>query len=634
MKSKFLVLFFVGAFQLFSQKNEYSTLIIPPNLYENANSVILSQEISIIIHSQKSYTIKKQLVVKVLNEKGLKNVDAVEYHNKSTRIKQIDAKMYTNFGKQLKDFKQKDFKDQSVADEVSLLTENRVIYLDYTPTEYPFTLVYSSELESENTAFIPSWLPINDPYESAQKSSISITYPNDLGFKYKELNFEGYEIIKKEEANKISYIGENILAKKYEEYSPSYQKIIPKVLFGLEKFNLEGIEGVAKSWKDFGLWMNNSLLNQKEEISEETKHKLNVLIGTEKDPINKAKIVYKFVQDKTRYVSVQLGIGGWKPMLVKDVDRLGYGDCKALSNYTKSLLDYLGVPTCYTIIYGGKEQNNIQEDFVSMQGNHAILSIPTSDKIVFLECTSQTAPFGFEGDFTDDRYALIVKPDGGEIIKTNSYTDKDNSQKMKSTYSITENGELTCSIEVKSKGIAYDRTYPIESESNDKIIEHYKEVLDKLQNLKIQKFTFNNNKETIEFTEKLECTATNYASINGATMVFPLNAFNQYSEVPQRYRTRNNPFEIARGFYDEDEIQITIPENYTIDAIPNNFSINDKFGDYKTEVTILNPTTINYKRAFLVKKGFYDKAEYENFRKFIEQIAKADNSKLLLTKKS
>ena len=57
----------------------------------------------------------------------------------------------------------------------------------------------------------------------------------------------------------------------------------------------------------------------------------------ETDPIEKAKIVYKYMQEKTRYISVQVGIGGFKPMLAKDVDRLGYGDCKALSNYTKAL---------------------------------------------------------------------------------------------------------------------------------------------------------------------------------------------------------------------------------------------------------------------------------------------------------
>jgi hypothetical protein len=28
----------------------------------------------------------------------------------------------------------------------------------------------------------------------------------------------------------------------------------------------------------------------------------------------KAKLIYDYVQQKSRYVSIQVGIGGWKPM--------------------------------------------------------------------------------------------------------------------------------------------------------------------------------------------------------------------------------------------------------------------------------------------------------------------------------
>ncbi len=55
------------------------------------------------------------------------------------------------------------------------------------------------------------------------------------------------------------------------------------------------------------------------------------------------------MQDKTRYISVQIGIGGWKPMLADDVNKLGYGDCKGLTNYTKALLEAVDVPSYYTL---------------------------------------------------------------------------------------------------------------------------------------------------------------------------------------------------------------------------------------------------------------------------------------------
>ncbi|WP_348076032.1 DUF3857 domain-containing protein [Flavobacterium sp.] len=611
---------------------DYSTIVVPENLMENSNSVVLNQEINISIISQKLFSIKTYKVVKVFNELGLNNIDATEYYDKSNKIINIEARIYNINGKELKFIKQKDFKEQSVADGFSIFTDDRKLFLDYTPTEYPFIIVYKSEKESLNTAFIPSWYPIDDSHESVVKSTLNINYPKDLGFKYKEIKFEGNKIISTQNENQMSFSAENLASIKMEEYSPSFQNIVPHVLFGLDKFTLEGVEGSAKNWQEFGDWMYNNLLFGTDELPVETQEKIKALVGKETDLIKKAKIIYQYVQDKTRYVSIQLGIGGWKPMPAKDVDRLGYGDCKALSNYTRTLLKLVDVPSYYTIINAGSDKKSFERDFVSMQGNHAVLALPVKDGFCFLECTSQTKPFGFEGDFTDDRYALIVMPEKSKIVKTNDYNEKKNSQFIKANYIIDEIGDVNCNVLIKSKGIQYDDKYYLEKESKEKTAEYYKSNLKTIPNLNLLKVLFNNNKEELEFTENLEFKAQNYGNLNGKTLIFSLNAFNQYSLIPQRYRARNNQLEILRGFYDEDEFEITIPEGYVVEAKPENTEWISKFGTYKIEISNLSPTKFLYKRSLLMNKGYYDKLEYENYRLFREKIAKIDNSKLVITK--
>lgn len=635
MKYK-ISLFLVVLFYNFSiaQKVDYAAVVVPDDLKENSNSVILNEEININISSQNSYTTKTLKAIRVYNKSGLSNIDAYEHFDKSNGIISIEARIFDAFGKQLKVVKRGDFKEESVADGFSVLTDNRVLFLDYTPTEYPFTIVYQSEVQCGNTAFLPSWYPINDSYESVLKSSFTLNYPENLGFKYKEVNVEDYpNIIKTQKGNTIQFSAENLLSVKKEEYSPVFQKIIPHVLFGLEKFSLEGVEGEAKTWKEFGSWMYNNLLVKTDELSPATQEKIKALVGSETDPVKKAKIVYQYVQDKTRYVSVQLGIGGWKPMLAKDVDRLSYGDCKALTNYTRALLEVVNVPSYYTIIKAGEEKQDIDKDFVSMQGNHAILALPVGDKLCFLECTSQIKAFGFEGDFTDDRLALIVKPDGGEIVKTNAYNEKLNTQITKASYSIDEEGNLNGTILIKTKGIQYDGRCFLEKESPEKRTEYYKNYFKSIPNLKLEKVICSNSKENLEFTETLQAKGQNYGNFTGSNLMFVLNAFNQYSYIPQRYRTRNNAFEIERGFYDEDEFEISIPENYVVEAKPDNYILKDKFGEYKIDITIINSQKMLYKRSLLINKGLYDKSEYDNFRKFRELIAKADNSKIIIKKK-
>ena len=628
-----LILFILFINLIVAQKINYSTLSIPDNLKENANSCIRFQSINVEIKSQKKYIITTKKIITVFNKNGISNIDVREYFDNSNNINTIQATIYNSLGIFIKKIKRDDFKNQSVADGFSIYNDDRILFLDYTPTEFPFTIVYDSEAESSNTAFLPRWTPIDDYFESIQKSTFSISYPSDLGFKFKEFNFNDRTITKEELQNKLSYTIENILPEKPEEFSSILKNNIPKVIFGLEKFSLEGVEGSAKSWKDFGLWMNKNLLSSKDELSIETQNKMKSLVANETDVFKKAKIIYNYVQNKTRYVSIQMGIGGWKPMLAKDVDRLGYGDCKALSNYTQALLKTVDIPSYYTIVYAGNKKQNIEEDFVSMQGNHAILTLPINDKLHFLECTSQTIPFDFEGDFTDDRKALIIKPNGGEIINTEVYSEKINTQNSIGTCFIDEKGSINCSLQIKSKGIQYNNKYQIETKSPEEIDKHFKSRFSWINNLKLEKPKFNNNKDNIEFIENIKFSAEGFGQFSSNLMIVPINIFNQDNSIPQRYRNRKNSFEIQRGFTDYDEIEIVIPSGFTIDTKPENFEISEKFGNYKFELITIDKTKLIYKRTLSIKKGNWDKNEYDNYRIFKEQISKADNSKIVIVKK-
>jgi hypothetical protein len=634
MKLKLLpILFLFFTILSTAQKLEYATFNIPDSLKQNANAVVRLSQLIINISSQKSMTLKSLQVTTVLNELGLRSLSLVENYDKNRRINKIEATVYDAFGKQLKSYRKGDFKDQSAADGISLFSDNRLLYLDYTPTTYPFTMVFEVEIETSNTAFIPSWSPVNDYLVSTEKASLTINFIPDLRLKYKEFNFSNkYSIEKKETESSLIYSAKNMIAHKYEELAPSFDLLFPRVMFGLELFNLEGIGGNAKSWKEMGKWFYDEILAGTVELPEETKIKIKNLVGNEKDPLKKAEIVYKYVQEKTRYVSIQEGIGGWKPMLAKDVDKLGYGDCKALTNYTRTLLNEVGVTSYYARLYGQREKREIYTDIVSFQSNHVILAIPNDSDYVWLECTSQVQPFGFQGDFTDDRNAYLIKPDGGEIVKTKTFTEKDNLQIVKGAYQINETGDFIGKVKIISKGLQYDNAFGKERLSRENQVKNYKEEFSNINNLNITKIAFNNNQANIEFTEELEIEAEGYAQNSGGKLMFALNAFDQSYYVPKKYRTRELPFEIDRGYTNEDEIEITIPDGYVVEAKPNGFEQETEFGFYKIEFNLISPNKILCKRKLIIKKGLYDKSKYESYRKFREIIAKTDNSKIVITK--
>lgn len=631
VKKYFSFLLCIYSSIVFSQELDYSIKSIPDSIKQYANAVIRFNQLDILITSQDNMKITTKRVVSVYNEKGIGAIDAIEGYDKSTKVTSIEAIVFDENGKEIKRIKRKDFRDQCVIEGSTLFSDNRILFLNYTPTQFPFTIVFTSEIETSNTAFIPRWTPLIDYNVSLEKSVLNVNCLVDLGFKKKEINFSNFNIQKrKDTSSQLSYELTGVVAKKSEDFSVS-NLIFPNLMMGLEKFHLEGVNGNAKNWKEFGKWYSEKILAGTTDLPEDTKANIKKLVGDEKNIIKKAKIIYQYVQGKSRYVSIQVGIGGWKPMLASDVDRLGYGDCKALTNYTKALLDVVGVPSYNTLLYGGNAKTNIESDFVSMQGNHMILCIPNDNNNIFLECTSQDSPFGYLGTFTDDRDVLVVQSDGGEIVRTKIYEDMDNSQISNGSYSISSTGDFSGKINILSSGSQFNKKSQIQTFLPHQKERYYKEYWDNINNLKLEKMNFVNDKEKVQFTEEVALSATHYAGIINDKMMFEMNAYNHTSGNINRIRNRKTPFEIQRGYVDKDEIAIELPDLFAIEFLPTNFELNTKFGEYKTEIIKTSNTSLLYKRTMYLKKGLYTNKEYDDFRLFMEQVAKNDEAKIILT---
>lgn len=633
----FLSAFFFFSFSLaFSQYTEYSSVIIPDSLKVNANAVIRFDQTDLKIKAQDEMLIHNKRVVTVLNEKGLGAIQAVEYYSKSRKVKSIEAIVINAFGEELKKFRKKDFRDQSVLDGISLAVDDRLMYLDYTPTAYPFTMIFETEIQTVNTAFIPAWMPIDNFYTSVEKSVLNISCLESLGLQKLETNLELFNVKRTlDSPTQLTYIASNIVAQRSEYFSPDLSTLYPKVILGLEYFHLEGINGNAKNWQEFGKWYSEKILSGTTELPEETVIKIKELVADEKNPMEKARKIYAYVQEKSRYVSIQLGIGGWKPMMAKDVDRLGYGDCKALTNYTKALLNAVDVPSYNTILFGDSNvKKNIESNIVSVQGNHMILAIPDGNSYVWLECTSQDTPFGYQANFTDDRKVVVIKPDDAEIITTKKYDNADNIQISKGAYNIGEDGNLSGEVVIVSKGAVYGRKYHLAQSAKDIHEKYYKNYWSNINNLKLNSISFSNDKKNIIFTENIGISASAYASFSGAKMLVVANVFTPFTDIVNRMRNRKLPFEIQRGFVNVDEITVNIPPSYSTESLPQKVVIHSDFGDYVMEIVKIDAEHFQYKRSFSLNKGIYKNSAYEDYRLFLEQVSRNDNSKFVLTKKT
>lgn len=631
----FLFFVFISAHTFGQSKTEITALTLPPELVENANMVIRNHDFVVDVKSVDQMTITEKIVVTVLNKVGHEYVNTAVFYDNHTKVMKASVQMYDAAGNSIKKYRKGDFADVSAVSGGTLYSDSRVKYIDFTPISYPYTMVFESELKTTTTANMPRWNPINNFFVSVEKSSYTVNYPPELGMQTKEKNFEGLPIENNSAEGRIQYTGKKLLPILYESSAPPLDELRPHLLITLNKVNADGVRGMYQNWDDFGDWMRDQILVGKDEVDQATKDKILALTANAKTDIEKAKIVYEYVQGKTRYISVQVGIGGIQPIAANQVDKVGYGDCKGLTNYTKALLDVVGVKSYYVHVEADADNIiSMEKDFASLeQGNHVILNIPNGGDDIWLECTNQSMPFGYLGDFTDNRDVLVVTSEGGVIKRTPGYLNEDNLRTTKANIELDASGSLKSDVTMVSKGVRYDYRFLLETEAQSELKKFYKTKLWSYNNnLNVQSVQHENNRDSIIFTEKVDVDIANYASINESDYLIKVNVFNRDTYVPKRYRNRKYPLKIERGYKDINEYTFKIPEGYSIETLPSDKVIESKFGAYQVTFKKQDDNTFVYHKSLLIKAGEYPKEDYKLYRKFRKSVAKYENLRISLTK--
>lgn len=620
---------FVG----FLSAQDFAVNNIPEELKKDAYAVVRIDDLKIEYQSSSKVKTTYNLAVTILNDAGIKYAYQPMSYDKSKKINKMEATLYDASGKKIRDLKNKDIKDVSAVDGFSMYIDDRIKYFDFTPTSYPFTIHYLLESESSNTLFLPKWVSVSDYNIGVENSSVTFINHTQVPIRIKESRFENWTVIKSEETNSFHYEIKNIEPLKDETLSPSLSELVPKVIFAPTEFELEGVKGKFENWDDFGKWYYDNLLKGNQNLSQEDKINAKKLVEGVSDPIEKTRILYEYLQNKTRYINVSIGIGGWKPYPASYVSDKSYGDCKALSNYMMSLLETVGVKAFYTIVNAnGERKTDIDKDFAYMQGNHIILNVPNGDETIWLECTSQQTAFNYLGKFTDDRYALSITPDGGKIVRTQTFPAETNKEIIHGKGQILSDGKMNAQFTIIDSGLQYDWTYQINFEDTKEQKRALNDFFSNLPNLNIKNYSFDNNRKEAIFTKNVELESSQFAKIFGNNMAVNILPAGLMTTNLKKDDNRKFPFEIRFGYTDETDFEITIPKEYKLEGIFEPIDFDSEFGSYELTVDVLEDNTLKVKRKFLVKDGEYSKEKFNDYVEFRRKISSFDNTKILLEK--
>lgn len=632
MRTAFLLIAILTGLNCFGQDySSYNVDNIPVTLKNRANAVIRNMETAVDMRTPENviFTVKK--VITVLNKNATQRAALALYYNKNTIIKSVKGVILDESGRAVGKFSLSNFTDESAVSDFSLFEDDRVKHYTPSMSAYPYTVVYEYEMRFKQNLNIPEWYANPYPDVAVEQSTYTFTCKPGDKIRIKEYNLKGApEVIKTANLDSYKWKVGNLNAFKVEPFAPDPDTYLTYVKVAPEKFSYYGHQGSYKDWKELGKWVYDDLIKSRQQLNPETVKMMTDLVKGASTDREKAQRVYEFLQRKTRYISVQVGIGGYQPFAAAEVDRLSYGDCKALVNYAQSLLKAVNVESYYCLVYAGSMKKSIDPDFASMdQGNHIILCLPFEKDTTWLECTSQDTPFGYLGTFTDDRYVLACTPEGGKVMKTPALRSINNVLKREAALSLATDGSIKGSITTIFSGSQYDNYDRFINKPISEQLKFMKEEYD-IDNIDFTDLKLVQKKEKEPVTmESVNLSIPKYAPENNKHVYLTLNAFNKARQIPE-VRNRTLPLYINRGYMDIDVLIYNIPDGYKIDLKPKDVDLQTPYGSYTLKST-LEGRKLTYTRTVALNNGLFPAEDYVKFADFFNTVCSNDQNKIVFS---
>lgn len=601
---------------------------IPDSLKENAYSIVRHEKTEYTWQNMSNGDEISTRIVTIINEKGKDEAHFVFYSDMFRDIKKFSGEVYDATGKLIRKIKKGDLRFTEYSNH--LASDGKYHFYECHMPYYPFTVKYEWEVKHKNGIIgFPNFYPQESYNQSVEKAVYCLNIPEGTEFKYKAVNMK--ETPQKDNSGKIpSYIWEveGLNALEPEPFGPSLGSQLPTLYLTPIKFNFGGVSGDISDWKSFGDFQY-GLLKGRDQLPPAIKNKVTELTKDAPTDREKVKRIYDYLAETTRYVSIQLGIGGFQPMPASEVFSTGFGDCKALTNYMMAMLKELNIPSHYTII--STNRRYLLKNFASAnQMNHVILQVPLPGDTLWLECTNPQFPFGYVHNTIAGHDAILLKETGGELYTLPTYPDSLNMENHNIKITLSESGKVTAKVDYSAHLFQYQSMIGFTKTTPKEQIDYLRRNI-KVTQAKVSNVNYTENKESYPSINILyDVESEQYGSKTGNRLFIPVNPFREgFGKLTDK--DRKNDIFINYGYNDNDIITIQIPENYSIESLPKPVVLMKEYGTFMSVVQV-EENGIKIIQKLHMRPGKYDKSRYSEFVQFCKGVTDNYGGKIILKK--
>jgi hypothetical protein len=400
------------------------------------------------------------------------------------------------------------------------------------------------------------------------------------------------------------------------------------------------------SWNDIGQWYY-GLIEPRRLATPEIKQKVAELTSGISDPLEKIRALASFAQRQIRYAAIEVGIGGHQPHAAGDVLAHRYGDCKDKATLLNTMLQEIGIESYNVMI--SPERGLIRPGFPLLLFGHSIIAIhlpdnvhspslyavvndPKLGRLLFFDPTDEYTPLGYVPSNEQSNYALVVTPQGGELIAVPLLAPSTNRVLRTATLSLSPNGNLAGDVaELRWGGPAVERRgqfLTVAPADRQKIIERF--LGNSLTNFSLTSASVGNLERYDEtFTVNYKFAVDGYAKTAGDLLILRPRIVGADGSNLLSGKLRKYPIEFEEATLQSDVFDITLPAGYVVDELPQPVEAHCDYASYKSDVQVKD-NVLRYKRTYEVKDVSVPTDKLSEVRDFFQQVAVAEKSSAVL----
>lgn len=562
------------------------------------------------------------VVVQINNRAGDEDAQIAVHYSKGDKVLKIEGWIEDKNGNVVRKLKSKEVKERSAISSSSLYEDDFVKKFELKHSDYPYRVCYMTKIQYNK--YIGLYYPIVslNPVRAEK-----VVLDTDVPIMYDQRNIE--EPVIKDLPNKQKRYSWTFSQKGYTPEANAWydnDSVIPYLSIQPLIFRFK-INGSLESWKSFGEW--DFRLNDGKDVLPESEQviidKLLQGVTTDKE---KARILYKYMQDNTRYVNVSMKYGGLEAHPAEYVCANRYGDCKALSNYMKAMLAYIGIKSYYTSVYSGTFSPEIRDDYPKASAfNHVILTIPFDGDTTFLECTSKNYPFGYIHTNIQGRKVLLTDENNSRLVSVPYLTKEDVLCSSKKTVRLFSKTDADVSIKSELRAGMYEIYNSLANSLNKNEADSYIRNNMIRGNIELQTYSISKaSHDSAKISVALECISRNICKQYGNNLIL-----SSISMAVPNYETPDKRVfgvHIAYPSCLKDTVVYEMPD-VSVANKPNDIVYVSPYGEYSVRYAIEGDSLQVYKSLY-IKAGKYKREEYDAFYAFLLFVRSNENKNIYI----